>query len=274
MGAGIRILVDVLVYRLRRLEMANLIAAAAIMVALRTSVPDFAIRLVFALLLNVLAYTTNDYCDIDRDIAGGRDPEGRRFLKSHMREALGAQIALAVLLAAIALVWDRGLLLAGALGAGICWVYSARLKTRPYVDVIAMTAWGISMPMVAIHLDDALGWALLIQLGLFSSVFETIQVLRDREEDSAAGIRTTAVALGEERTLMLARVLIAVAAVYGQLFLHWALGAIPLFALFLPWRPEATSSYWTRVRLVFGIGWLAILAWVFFTGAADGLFWP
>jgi 4-hydroxybenzoate polyprenyltransferase len=271
MAAGIRILVDVLVYRLRRLEMANLVAAAAIMIALRTTVPDFIVRGVFAVLLNVLAYATNDYCDIDRDLAGGRDPVGRRYLKDHMREALGAQIALAVVLAAIAVWWAPGLLVAGTLGAGICWVYSMHLKTRPYVDILAMTAWGIAMPMVAIRLDDPLGWALLIQLGLYSSVFETIQVLRDREEDTAAGIRTTAVALGERRTLALARVLMVIASAYGVLLLHWGLGLIPLIAVALPWRRLNTSAYWTRVRVVLGVGWLAVLAWVFVTGRTDGL---
>ncbi len=271
MGAAIRILVDVLVYRLRRFEMANLVATVAIMIALHTPAPDFIVRAVFALLLNVLAYATNDYCDVDRDIAGGRDPKGTGFLKAHMREALGGQLALAVVLGAIAVWWDPGMLVAGVLGAGLCWVYSAHLKTRPYVDVLAMTAWGIVMPLVAIRLDDPLGWALLIQLGLYSSVFETIQVLRDRDEDAAAEIRTTAVALGSRRTLMLARVLIVVAAGYGVFFLQWGLGLIPLVALLLPGRPEATSVYWNRVRFVFGVGWLALLAWVFFTGGTDGL---
>ena len=44
-----------------------------------------------------------------------------------------------------------------------------------------------------------------LQLGLFSGVFETIQVLRDADEVAEEGVRTTAVALGKPRTLMLAR---------------------------------------------------------------------
>jgi hypothetical protein len=42
-------------------------------------------------------------------------------------------------------------------------------------------------------------------------------------------------------------------------------------ALALPFEPDRVERYWTRVKLVYGVAWLAICAWVFFTGQSDGL---
>ncbi|MBW2276468.1 MAG: hypothetical protein JRF63_03185, partial [Deltaproteobacteria bacterium] len=68
MLAPFRILLAVAVYRLRKLEMANMFAAGAIMFALRLGWDDIAVRLGFGLLLNLLAYLTNDYCDVNQDL--------------------------------------------------------------------------------------------------------------------------------------------------------------------------------------------------------------
>ncbi len=268
MGAAFRILFDVLAYRLRRLEMANMVAAVAIMVALRLSPADIAVRTGFALLLNLLAYLTNDYYDVERDLIGKREPA--TFLAAHLRAALGAQIGLVVVLLGVALLWSTGLVVALAAGGGLCWIYSARLKQTPYLDVLAMAAWGVAMPLVAVPLGSAVGWSLLGELGLFSASFELIQVARDRDEDAAAGIVTTAVRIGAARCLTAARVMMLVAAVYATLVLHRYLGLAVLGAALL--APGAdVARYWNRVRFALGLVWLATLAWVFIEGGTAGL---
>ncbi len=270
MFAALRILGTVLVVRLRRFEMANLAAAVSIMVALGTALPALLLRTLFALLLNVLVYALNDTCDVERDLAGGRDLPRTRYLLDHRRAAVGGLIGLALLLTGFALAWNVELLVPAVVGTSLCWWYSAVLKRHPYVDVAAMAACGVAMPLVAIPLDSLLGWKLLVQLGLFSAVFETLQVLRDREPDAAVGLRTTAVVLGDRRTLWLARGLMLASAAYGALALERWLGLIPAAAAFLPWLPEARTRYWNHVRLVLGVGWLALLTWVFLTGAGGG----
>lgn len=270
MSAALRILSDVLAYRLRRLEMANLVAAVAIMLALHLSPFDVVVRTGFALLLNLLAYLTNDYFDVERDLVGGRDPAKTRFLAEHMKEALYCQLGLAVALAILAVVFRPGLLLAGVAGAGLCWAYSARLKLVPFADVASMTLWGVVMPLVAVPLDSGVGWLLLGQLGLFSTCFELIQVVRDRDEDAAAGIETTAVRLGVPRTLALARGAMLAAALYATLVLNVYAGPWLLLAAFLPFDASHVERYWTRVRLVFGIVWLVTLAWIWLTQATLG----
>jgi 4-hydroxybenzoate polyprenyltransferase len=128
------------------------------------------------------------------------------------------------------------------------------------------------MTLVAFPLDLALGWRLVVQLGLFSACFELIQVLRDHDVDKAAGVRTTAVLLGPKRTLWVARALMVFAALYASLFLHPWIGLWLLLAAALPCAPSDTSGYWNRVRLVQGLGWLAILVAIGIRGGASGLF--
>jgi 4-hydroxybenzoate polyprenyltransferase len=269
--AALKILADVLSFRLRRLEMANLAAALAIMIALRLPLAELAVRGLFVAILNLLAYLINDVVDLEHDLAAGRAPEKTRFLSEHRRAALGAELALTLALALIALAWSPWLLVPGALGAGICWFYTAYLKRVPYADVVAMAAWGAAMPLAAIPPDSVLGWALIGQLALFSACFELIQVLRDREADSALGVRTTAVALGPARTLFILRIAMLLSAAYAVALLHRFIGVALLAALALPFGVEI-ERFWHRVRVVFGLVWLALIAWIASTGTSSGAF--
>jgi len=275
MTAALRILFDVASYRLRRLEMANLAAAVAVMLALHTPWLDLVLRTAFGAGLNILAYLTNDYCDVEQDLAEGREPAKTRFLHEHMGAALAAQLGLGALLALAALLYDPGLLLALGLGAGVCWAYSAKLKALPAVDIFSMVVWGIAMPLIAFPLGNHLGWVLVLQLGLFSACFESIQVLRDHEEDVRANVRTSAVVFGPQATRRLARVFMLAAMLYGVLVVERYAGLALAVALLVP-QPKVTedaaavSRYWNRIRLVQGLSWLALLAGVFLRGTNHG----
>ncbi|MGB1700826.1 MAG: UbiA family prenyltransferase, partial [Nannocystaceae bacterium] len=198
MVATLRILFDVLSFRLRRLEMANMVSAGAIMWALQVPVLwEGVVRMAFALALNVLVYLNNDYHDLEEDLdATGRERERTQFLADHRGAALAAQILLASALLGAAVWWGGQLWRPLVFGGGICWLYSAVLKRRPVVDILAMIVWGATMPMVGVVDDSTASWFLLAQLGLFSGVFESIQVLRDHDEDAVAKVRTSAVAFG------------------------------------------------------------------------------
>jgi hypothetical protein len=134
-----------------------------------------------------------------------------------------------------------------------------------------MIAWGVAMPLCGAPPESALGWALAGWLGLFSGVFEGIQVIRDHDaDDSAAGVRTTAVALGVARTLALVRVMLGrVCAVYGALVVSPWLAALPA----LP-RSRCRSiasnvtRTWNQVRMILGsrIPRCAV-GWVWWSGA-------
>lgn len=274
MVAGLRIVISVIAYRLRKLEMANMAAAGSMAVALRLPVFDVAVRVLFAFLLNALVYLNNDYIDVAIDLqSSGKDNEKSRYLASNMRAALWAQLMMLGVLVLAALIYDRGLLVPLIAGGGICWWYSAKLKHAPPWDIVAMMIWGVTMPLVGSPADSMLGWALALQLGLFSGVFETIQVMRDADEDAKEGVRTTGVMLGKQRSGTLARGLMVLCTLYAALVLHPWVAAVTIVALLIPCRDDAIEQYWTRVKLVYGVAWLMLCAWVFFEGRSAGMLW-
>jgi 4-hydroxybenzoate polyprenyltransferase len=272
MVSALKIVLAVVIYRLRKLEMANLAAAASIAAALHLPLLDIAFRTLFAFFLNALVYLNNDYVDIELDLhSADKDAQKSRFLKDNLRSALTAQWVMLGLLVIAALLYDIGLLVPLVAGGGICVWYSVQLKRRPYVDILAMMVWGVAMPLCGSPVDSVLGLCLALQLGLFSGVFETIQVMRDSDEDAAEGVRTTSVVLGKARTLWLARALMVLSSVYALLVLHPIAFAISAVALLLPFQPDQVERYWTRVKLVYGVAWLAICAFVYFSGHSAGL---
>ena len=272
MLAAFRIVLSAVVYRLRNLEMANLAAAGSIAVALHLPWLDVVARTLFVFVLNALVYLNNDYIDVRIDLqSADKDASKARYLADNMRAALWAQLSLVGLLTVCALVYDKGLFVPLIAGGGVCWWYSAQLKHRPFLDILAMAIWGVAMPLCGSPMDSSLGIMMALQLGLFSGVFETIQVLRDADEDAAEGVRTTAVVLGKPRTLLLARVLMLACTLYAALYMQpWA-AVISLVALAIPFTTENIERYWTRVKLAYGVAWLVICAWVFLYGHRAGL---
>ena len=274
MVAGLRIVISVIAYRLRKLEMANMAAAGSMAVALRLPVLDVAVRVLFAFLLNALVYLNNDYIDVAIDLqSSGKDNEKSRYLANNMRAALWAQLMMLAFMVLIAIAYDIGLLVPLIAGGGICWWYSAKLKHAPPWDIVAMMIWGVTMPLVGAPVSNLLGWALSLQLGLFSGVFETIQVMRDAEEDAKEGVRTTGVMLGVKRSGTLARALMVLCSLYAAMVLHPWVAAVTIVALLIPCDERNIETYWTRVKLVYGVAWLMLCAWVFFQGRSAGMLW-
>lgn len=272
MLAGFRIVLAVLVYRLKNLEMANMAGAISIALALKLSPLEVIVRAGFVFVLNALVYLNNDYVDVAIDLkSADKDASKARYLADHMGAALGAQLALVALLVIVAIVFDLGLLVPLIGGGGICWWYSAKLKHMPFLDILAMIIWGVTMPLCGTPVTNLLGLMMTFMLGLFSGVFESIQVMRDADEDAEEGVRTTGVVLGKKRTLMLARALMVVCTVYAALYMHPIAAAISAAALFLPFIEANIEKYWTRVKLVYGVAWLVICAWVWFHGESSGL---
>ena len=268
----VKLFADVISYRIKKREMANLFAALSIMIALHNETLDIIRRLAFAVMLNALVYLINDYYDIDVDLqSGSRDRGTVTFLKEHKRQAMASMIAAFVVLAALAAFYCPGLLFPLIGGVGVCWVYSARLKRVAIADVLMMTLWGGIMPSTGISLDSSSGWILIGQLALFSSCFETIQTLRDRESDARAGFATTAVFLGERKTKVLIRVLICLAAAYCIILLHYLFGLFMIIAALIPVPAGSVEAYWNRIRLILGLTWLAVLVHFYLCNSPNGL---
>jgi 4-hydroxybenzoate polyprenyltransferase len=273
MLVGLKIVVDVFVYRLRKLEMFNMGAAVLIALALALPWAEFAYRALFAFFLNALAYLNNDYFDVELDLeSADKDATKTRFLADHMKEALWAQwVLIAILVVIIAASRDLGLLVPLVMGGGVCIWYSVQLKHKPLLDLLAMVIFGAGMPLCGSPLNQWLGIALALQLGLFSGVFETIQVTRDADEDAAEGVRTTGVVLGKTRAVWLARSLMLVSTAYAVLVIHPVAAAVMATALVIPFNKKRVEKYWTIVKFIYGIAFLLMCGFIYFDGRSSGL---
>jgi len=272
--AGFKIVAEVIAFRIRKLEMANLAAATSIALSLHLPWSEVIVRTAFAFVLNALVYLNNDYLDVAIDLQSSDKDIGKtKFLSDHMGSALAAQWGLAGLLAGGALIYDVGLLAPLLFGGGVCIWYSIDLKRRPFTDIPAMAVWGLAMPACGFPWHSALGWCMATQLGLFSAVFESIQVMRDADDDAAEGVRTTGVVLGKDKTLLLAKVLMIVCTAYAALVLHPIAAAISAVALMVRFDPQRIARYWTVVKMLYGFTWLFICGWVYFAGHSQGLIW-
>jgi hypothetical protein len=85
--------------------------------------------------------------------------------------------------------------------------------------------------------------------------------------DAAAGVRTTAVALGLPRAYVLVRVLLLGAALYAGLLFAWWIAVLPLLAALLPISQVNIDQHWHRVRVLLGLALLAEAALVYMGSA-------
>lgn len=259
-GAALRIAADVAIYRLRKREAGNLVTSLTLAVALALPWRDVAWRAAFGALLNLFVYLVNDCFDVGIDLQSpGRDNARTRFLAEHITVAWGLAAALAVALVVMGALHGAGLALTALVNIAVIVLYSGALKHRPFADLSAMGAWGVSMAMVGFPLGSADGWRFASLLGVLCMVTEAVQTLRDVSSDRAAGVKTTAVALGADATGWIARSLIALAAVLAATQLH-PVGALLALGLFVPLSPERANASWDVLRVLFGLTWLALLA--------------
>ena len=266
-----KIYTDVLVYRFKKLEMANLIASLSIMLALTMPYEDILIRTFFALILNLLVYLHNDICDVEQDLASPKkQSESVQFLLDHLYAANIGQYVLVAILFGIALSYSYDLILVLIICIPTYWLYSEKWKHMPIYDVIGMVMAGAFMPLVAFPLHSGIGWSLTLLLACFAGSFEAIQVMRDYEEDKLAKIKTTAVILGIKKTRMTFAAIMIFASVYTILMLNVFAGPLLLLCLILPFSLKKLESYWNQVRVICGLSWLIILMHLAYTGTTSG----
>jgi len=269
--AVFRILRDVLVYRIRKREMANLASSFTIMMALGLPSKDVAVRMVFAVALNFAVYLTNDIHDVEADLAApDKDHDKASFLHAHRAQAWFALLAPLSVMVLLGAWWAPELLITLVVAGSACWAYSARLKRLAFVDLPTILVCGVAGSMVAFPLDRSMGWCLAGLLGLFAACFQTVQMIRDHDADAAFGTQTTAVTIGPKATVWLQRALLVGAAVYAALVVHRWIGSAMVLVAAIPFDPQRASAHWNRIRAALGLAWLAIIGWIIGTGSTHG----
>jgi 4-hydroxybenzoate polyprenyltransferase len=262
-----RVVADAAVYRVKKREAGNLVTSVSLALALGLALRDVAHRLAFGLGLNLFVYLVNDCFDVDVDAhAEGRDRARTKFLAEHLASGWLGVVLVGLACLALAAAHGRGLLLVFAINVVVIIAYSRWLKRTPIGDLVAMAAWGVSMALVGAPLDSSDGLRLVGLLGLLCVVTEGVQVIRDEPTDRAAGVRTTAVAIGVGATAWITRAMIVASAAYATLLLHRWLGLALLLGLSTTFTTEAAERSWDRLRVLFGLTWLAILAHRALTG--------
>ncbi len=270
-SAALRVVLDTAAYRLKQREAGNLVTSLTLALALSLPVRDLAVRFTFGVVLNLFVYLVNDLLDVHVDLrAPGREQARVQFLAEHLREGWAAVAVLTLAAAALAAWHSAGLVASLAATAVIIPVYTRFLKRVPLADLGAMTAWGFSMALVGAPLDSPAGLRFAGLLAILCTITEAVQVLRDHDSDHAAGVRTTAVALGPRATAWVARALVVGAAAYASLCLSRHLGALFLLGLLVPLSAARAAKSWDAFRLVFGVSWLALLAHYHRLGRLDG----
>lgn len=259
-SASVRLLADSAAYRVSRREGGNLVTSMTLALALALPIGDVAYRLLFGIVLNLFVYLLNDCIDVRIDLAAsGRDVERTRRLHEHIREGWALVIVLGVALALLGAAHSVGLLVTFAVNTVLIAAYSRWLKRLPVVDILAMAGWGLAMAMVGFPLDSSAGWRFAVLLSILCAVTEVVQVVRDCSSDRRAGLRTTGVVLGIGPTVWIGRGLILVAAVYTFLMLNPIVAVALLPALLVPLDESNAIRAWDRLRIIFGLAWLALL---------------
>jgi len=241
--------------RFRRGEGALLAVSAAVVWLRGPLTRTGAAQLALSFLVLATLYSLNDLCDARAD---GRNPKKNpRLVASFVAHAdgfglcLGAvQVGLALL--AYALLGGTAALVVVALLA-LNVLYSVRLKGVPFVDVVAVGAWGGLYAAIA-----SPPARLCVLVGVMTAIAHVFQVLEDRDVDAENGINTTAVLSLPATTLVLALLCATLASLLArELGWGWAAtGLIPL-ALHLGFRPGAPA--WLGSRGCFGLMLVAVL---------------
>lgn len=187
----------------------------------------------------------NDWCDRDTDRTNRPD---RPLVKGTLSPAFARTASLFLLAGALGLMYYASpvCLVQGLMALPILWIYNRFLKRLPLVGnltVAWLCAWSLFTPHFP-NIPDQVLPAVLFAFVL-TLVREWIKDAEDYEGDQRAGMATTAVVLGVDWTVLLARLL-------------WA-GVLVLLPL--PWQAGVYSGNYLILALVLAVppllwGWL------------------
>ena len=225
------------------------VAAAAVLPVSRWNWPVLLASMAGAVLLHCAGNLLNDYFDfrsgVYRKLDGDANRPGRLLVKGAMRPSEYLHEALACLAAAGAitayLVWacGWGILLFGSAAAAALYIYTGpplALKYHAMGEALIFITFGpLLMAGAAFAQTLRLEWAAVlasIPVGLATTAILVGNNVRDRDEDSVAGIKTLSKVIGHRRLAMLYIVLVCLAVTSLVAMAAW--GAMPPALLAAP----------------------------------------
>jgi 4-hydroxybenzoate polyprenyltransferase len=99
---------------------------------------------------------------------------------------------------------------------------------------------------------------------MFGCSFETVQTLKDYEEDRKFGLTTTPIVIGVQKTFLVLRILYVTSALYAIFVLKEITGIFILVPLFFS-TTQSMATYWTKLKIVCGFVWVVIMVRLYYT---------
>jgi len=254
-----KLLADTAKDRIIRLEANSIPGNLVLLIAFHFSILDIIIRMAITLYINLLGYFINDYIDVEVDLANkDKDQSKALLIKEHKKTALALILCMSAVLIMATMFYSTHVCLSVVLLLLIVTIYTAKYKNKAFWDIIFIGLWGLALSSIAI---PAFGWQeiqLILLLFLFGCSFETVQTIKDYEEDKKFGLTTTPIVIGVPKTLLTLRVIYIISTVYALFILREPFGILLLFPLLFK-TSQDMSTYWTKLKISCGIVWLIIM---------------
>ena len=255
----LRLLRDTAKDRLVRLEANTILGNFLLLIAFHFSFADFLVRMGVTLYLNLLGYFINDFIDIEVDLASkDKDQSKALFIKEHKKTALALILCMSTCLVTATLFYSQSVCFAVIMLLFIVTIYTDSFKNKAFWDVIFIGLWGLALSWIAIPDFSWQGIKLIVLLFMFGCSFETVQTLKDYEEDRKFGLTTTPIVIGVQKTFLVLRILYVTSALYAIFVLKEITGIFILVPLFFS-TTQNMATYWTKLKIVWGIVWLVIM---------------
>ena len=164
-------------------------------------IPDFKILAIFTLgvfLMRSAGCAINDYADRDIDADVSRT-EQRPLATGAItaKEAIGVFVVLAMVafLLALQLNWLTIAMSFVALALAASYPFMKRVHMLPQVHLGVTFGWAIPMAYTAIHnqLPDLSNWLIFLTTVIWTTAYDTMYGMADREEDLKLGLKSTAI---------------------------------------------------------------------------------
>jgi len=260
-----KLLSDTAKDRLMRLEANTILGNFLLLIAFHFSFFDFIIRMAVTLYINVLGYFINDFIDIEVDLASkDKDQSKALFIKEHKKTALALILCMSTCLVTATLFYSQSVCFAVIMLLFIVTIYTDSFKNKAFWDVIFIGLWGLALSWVAIPDFSWQGIKLIVLLFMFGCSFETVQTLKDYEEDRKFGLTTTPIVIGVQKTFLVLRILYVTSALYAIFVLKEITGIFILVPLFFS-TTQSMATYWTKLKIVCGIVWVVIMVRLYYT---------
>ncbi len=255
-----KLLSDAIVDRLRRKEANSLVTNFMLLIAFHFPLFDVVVRMGVTFMLNVLVYFINDFIDVEIDLSNEeKDHAKALYIKEHKRTAFALIVCVSAAFLSLTLWYSKSVCFGVILALLIIFLYTDYFKNMAYFDVIGCFVWGVSMAWPAIPDFSVEGIKLLLLIGIFTASFEVVQCVKDYESDKQYNLRTTPIVIGIPNSFRLLRALYVLAACYTVFVLHQVQGLLLLIPIFFN-TEQKMETYWMKLRIVFGIVWLTIMA--------------